>query len=159
MAELLTTFMAAGADEAPQVYADVFLNVECATVLLQQSTDSIIAFINKALTVVPPWSSTRAAVRIKELINVNFVSGLKKANHSYLYSIALAARLDPGYEFELDPQQAEVAFGLSEAWLRAAGRPDLAVGAAAAPLAGVPPVGAVAGSIPGAVDAVMNESD
>jgi hypothetical protein len=33
----------------------------------------------------------------------------------------LAACLDPGYEFEIDPMQAEVAFVLSERWSRAAG--------------------------------------
>ena len=73
MAELLTTFMAASAEDAPGVYKDIFLHVECATVLLQQTPDAIVAFINKALPIAPGWSSTRIAVNIKSLCDATFV--------------------------------------------------------------------------------------
>ena len=142
MAELLTAFMgAAAADEAAVLYGEIFLNTACASWLLQQQSDSVVQFITKCVPLVPKnWTSTRAAVKIRELCGANLVANLTKANEAWLYSLALAARIDPGTEFELTPQAAEASFGLSAVWSRAAGLPGLA-GAGAAPGGpqGVPP--------------------
>ena len=146
MAELLTAFMgAAAAEEAAVLYGEIFLNTAVASWLVQQASDAVVKFINKATSVVPKnWTSTRAAVKVRELCGGNLVASLPKTNEAWLYSLALAARIDPGTEFELHPQAAEVSFGLSDVWSKAAGLPGLA-GAGAVP-SGVPP-GLVAGGV------------
>ena len=138
MAELLSKFMGSTvAEELVAIYSDIFLHTEATTSLLASPPETIIAFITKASTLQPAWTSTRAAVKFKELCGLNFVASLKKANDAYLYSIALAAGLDPGYEFELDASQADLAFHLSDVWATAAGRPQHAAAGAAAAAAPV----------------------
>ncbi len=72
--------------------------------------------VTKAFPLSPVWT-TRCAVTTERLTGVAMVcTTSSNFNKTYLYSLALAAEVDPGGSFSLSDKQAEVAFKMAKLW-------------------------------------------
>ena len=109
------------AEEIRQAYDNIFLNAEAVRELLRRPAEDISTFILKAATVTTTcFTTTTIARRLQKLADVVFVAPtFVDYNRSFVYSLALAAELDPGSDttvVALTERQAEVAFALYRCW-------------------------------------------
>ena len=108
---------AATPQELDAAWNELFLNTKAARELLQRPKDQIVEAILRGLKV-NAWglTTTQAAVKVQALTGLALVVATpKQYNDAFLYSLALAAEVDPG-SIDLSDKQAEVAFRLAALW-------------------------------------------
>jgi hypothetical protein len=109
------------------MWNEMFLSPEVAYGVLQD-VGLVAPLVTKAFPLSPVWTTTRCAVTTEKLTGVAMVCATSADyNKTYLYSLALAAEVDPGGSFSLSDKQAEVAFKMAKLWKKgsvAAGRPE-----------------------------------
>ena len=84
--------------------------------VLNRSKDEILSLLAKGETVLQfPWTNASIAFKLQKLTGITFVaSSWPTYNHSFLYSLALAAEVD--MNVTLTEKQAEAAFALASVW-------------------------------------------
>ena len=132
MAQLVDMILGAASEEDVQAsYDDLFLNPEAVGVLLQRPKEDIHALVVKGASVkTTAFTTTFIARRLQKLSGTVFVAAtFADYNKPFLYSIALAAEVDPGndqYVVQLSERQAEVAFALAKCWSSSSSSPSAA---------------------------------
>ena len=121
--DYVTTFLAT---EDPTsllaMWNEMFLSPEVAFGVLQDVA-LVAPLVTKAFPLSPVWTTTRCAVTTERLTGVAMVCATSADyNKTYLYSLALAAEVDPRGSFSLSDKQAEVAFKMAKLWKK--GRKD-----------------------------------
>jgi hypothetical protein len=126
--DYVTTFLAT--EDPTSLLAmlnEMFLSPEVAYGVLQD-VGLVAPLVTKAFPLSPVWTTTRCAVTTEKLTGVAMVCATSADyNKTYLYSLALAAEVDPGGSFSLSDKQAEVAFKMANLWKKgsvAEGRPE-----------------------------------
>ena len=108
-------------EEIRVAYDTFFLNAEAVGDLLRRPAEDISNVIKKAATVSSTcFTTTTIARRLEALAGKVFVApAFGDYNKAFVYSLALAAELDPGADpavVALTPRQADVAFALYRCW-------------------------------------------
>jgi len=109
------------AEEIRVAYDAFFLDAGAVADLLRRPAEDISKFILKAATVSTTcFTTTTIARRLEALCGKVFVApAFGDYNKAFVYSLALAAELDPGADpavVALTPLQADVAFALYRCW-------------------------------------------
>ena len=130
--DFVTTFLAT---EDPTsllaMWSEMFLSPEVAYGVLQDVA-LVAPLVTKAFPLSPVWTTTRCAVTTERLTGVAMVCATSADyNKTYLYSLALAAEVDPGGSFSLSDKQAEVAFKMAKLWKKGRGDSGASAGRAA----------------------------
>ena len=150
-------------EEVRQAYDAFFLSAEAVGDLLRRPPEDISTFIKKA-AVVPAtgFTTTMIARRLQRLADVVFVApSFTDYNKPFVYSLALAAELDPGSDptvVALSEKQAEVAFALARCWSSSSSSPT-ADAAAGGPRPAAPGAGSVAEGGAASMDADEEEEE
>ena len=160
----MTTFLAT---EDPTsllaMWSEMFLSPEVAYGVLQDVA-LVAPLVTKAFPLSPVWTTTRCAVTTERLTGVAMVCATSADyNKTYLYSLALAAEVDPGGSFSLSDKQAEVAFKMAKLWKKGRGDGGASAGRAATgvplPAAGATGPGDVQPDLSGAGAGDLNMED
>ena len=117
--------LAATEEDLESSWATFFLNVEHVRAALARTKDELVSLLQKGAGVKKtPFTTTTIAVKLQALTKVAYVATTwTEYNTAFIYSVALAAEVDPG-NLILTERQADVSFALARCWQ---GREDAAV--------------------------------
>lgn len=119
MDKVLTFLTTEDASAVLAMWNDMFLSPEIAEAVLQD-TSVVGPLITKAFPLQPSWTTTRCAVATEKMTGVAMVCATaEEYNKTFLFSLALAAEVDPGGSFSLSDKQAECAFAMARLWKKA----------------------------------------
>ena len=122
---LVDTILSAGSPEELQPAWELFfLNKKAVAEALERPRDDISALLAKgALVNQTQHTTTSIAKRLQQLVGTVYVAGAwQDYNVAFMYSVALAAEVDPGL-VQLTERQAEVAFALADCWCTSTSTP------------------------------------
>ena len=122
---LVDTILNAGSPEELQPAWELFfLNRKAAAKALERPRDDISTLLAKgALVNQTLHKTTSKAKRLQQLVGTVYVAGAwQDYNVAFMYSVALAAEVDPGL-VQLSERQAEVAFALAVCWFTSTSTP------------------------------------
>lgn len=99
-----------------KLWNEWFLNEDFARHITCEGKTHLVEVLQLGMHIPLNWTTTRCAVRLKNLTNVALVlANTSNYNHCWLYSLALAGEVDPG-AVELADQAANVSFELAARW-------------------------------------------